>query len=98
MQTSEDYKSYFMSKLKKQIQIAHKYLYDYYNQHGLYTELCTDGGWLSIQCSYRGQFYKVQVYPIQSVVGIDDKALIEELDNKMGIVADIYKLLKTRGD
>lgn len=91
-------KNYYISKLKKQIQIAHKYLYDYYNQQGLYTELCTDGGLLSIQCSYRGQFYKVQVYPIQSVVGIDDKALIEELDNKIGIIADIYKLLMTRGD
>lgn len=95
---SEDYKSHFMSKLKKQIQTAHKHLYNYYNQHGLYTELCTDGGWLSIQCSYRGQFYKIQVCPIQSAVGIDDKALIDELNSKIKIVADIYNLLKTRGD
>ena len=95
---NEDYKSYFYSKIKKQIQTAHKYLNDYYKQHGLYTELCADGGWLSIQCSYRGQFYKVQVYPIQSVAGIDDKALIDELNSKIKIVADIYNLLKTRGD
>jgi len=29
---------------------------------------------------------------------MSDKALTEELDDKTGIIADIYKLLKTRGD
>lgn len=29
---------------------------------------------------------------------MSDKALIEELDDKIGIITDMYKLLKTRGD
>lgn len=91
-------KNYYISKLKKQLQVIQGYLNKYHNNSGLYTELCVDEDWLYIQCSCRGQFYKVALCPIQSVVGIDDKALIEELDDKTGIIADIYKLLITRGD
>lgn len=91
-------KNYYISKLKKQLQVIQEHLNKYHNNSGLYTELRIDEDWLYIQCSCRGQFYKVALCPIQTAMGMSDKALIEELDDKIGIITDIYKLLKTRGD
>lgn len=91
-------KNYYISKLKKQLQVIHEYLNKYHKENGLYTELCVDEDWLYIQCSCRGQFYKVALCPIQTAMRMSDKALIEELDDKTGIITDIYKLLMTRGD
>lgn len=91
-------KNYYISKLKKQLQVIQEYLNKYHNNSGLYTELRIDEDWLYIQCSCRGQFYKVALCPIQTAIGMSDKALIEELNDKIGIITDIYKLLKTRGD
>lgn len=91
-------KNYYISKLKKQLQVIRGYLNKYHKESGLYTELRIDEDLLYIQCSCIGQFYKVALFPIQTAIGMSDKALIEELDDKTGIITDIYKLLKTRGD
>lgn len=94
----EDNKSYCTSKLKKQLQVIHEHLNKYYKESGLYTELRIDEDWLYIQCSCRGQFYKVALCPVMTAIRTDDETLTKELDDKIGIIADIYKLLKTRGD
>lgn len=91
-------KSYYISKLKKKIQTINSYLNKYHKESGLYTELRIDGDWLYIQCSCRGEFYKVAIFPVMTAIRTDDETLTKELDEKLGIVADIYKLLKTRCD
>lgn len=41
-------KNYYISKLKKQLQVIHEYLNKYHKENGLYTELCV----MKIGCIY----------------------------------------------